>query len=149
MGAYASSGIGYDLSFEMNEFQEQRICSDLETLKNVLLFIIFTKPGQYPSIPQIGLNIKDELYTNYDEFDVNNFRTQLIEQCALLDAYITDGTISIKKVMYRNTPSLIIRLEGTANLPSAYKVPKASNTKYYIGLTYDDMKNMIYNVNAQ
>lgn len=149
MGAYASSGIGYDLSFEMNEFQEQRICSDLETLKNVLLFIIFTKPGQYPSIPQIGLNIKDELYTNYDEFDVNNFRTQLIEQCALLDAYITDGTIAIKKVMYRNTPSLIIRLEGTANLPSAYKVPKASNTKYYIGLTYDDMKNMIYNVNAQ
>ena len=149
MGAYASSGIGYDLPFEMNEFQEQRICSDLETLKNVLLFIIFTKPGQYPSIPQIGLNIKDELYTNYDEFDVNNFRTQLIEQCALLDAYITDGTIAIKKVMYRNTPSLIIRLEGTANLPSAYKVPKASNTKYYIGLTYDDMKNMIYNVNAQ
>ena len=149
MGAYASSGIGYDLSFEMNEFQEQRICSDLETLKNVLLFIIFTKPGQYPSIPQIGLNIKDELYTNYDEFDVNNFRTQLIEQCALLDAYITDGTIAIKKVMYRNTPSLIIRLEGTANLPSAYKVPKASKTQYYIGLTYDDMKNMIYNVNAQ
>ena len=148
MANYSKSGAGYDLTFELNEFEEPRIRSDIETVKNTLLFILFSKPGQYPSLPQIGLNIQSYLYSNYDTLDVNDLRTRIVSQCAALGVYFNNGTIAIKKVMYHNEPSLLIQLEGSEEFPPAYKVPNKASKRYLIGLTYDDMKNMIYNVNA-
>ena len=37
MGAYASSGIGYDLSFEMNEFQDTYFVTSLLSLLRIFI----------------------------------------------------------------------------------------------------------------
>ena len=66
---YETSSIGCDVTFELNEFNNPRIKSEIETLKDIILFILFSRPGQYPSLPQIGLNIRDYLYDFYDEIN--------------------------------------------------------------------------------
>ena len=58
----ADTNIGYDCTFELNEFNEPKLSSEIETIKNTLLFILFSKPGQYPSLPQIGIDINSYLY---------------------------------------------------------------------------------------
>ena len=78
MANYAIGSIGYDTTFELNEFNEPKLRSEMETLKNVLLFVLFTKPGQYPSLPTVGLNIGSSLYEFYDEIDVDDIKTQII-----------------------------------------------------------------------
>ena len=149
MANYATTGVGYDFTFETNEFSEPRIRSDMETLKDALLFVLFSKPGAYPSIPQIGMNIQDYLYDRFDEIDVDEIKNKITEQCGILGYYIESGTIDVKKVMYKNTPSLLIYMEATEHFPVGYKKSTAGTKKYYIGLTYDILKNMIYNVNIQ
>lgn len=151
MGAnYDETGIGYDTTFELNEFNEPRIRSEIETLKDVVLFILFSKPGSYPSLPEIGLNIEDYLYSFYDELDVNELKDKLKEQCSILAPYMTGGAIAIQKTKYNGQPSLIINIEGNETFPPGYKKDQIGNSKrYLIGLTYDDMQNLIYNVNAQ
>ena len=147
---YETSSIGCDVTFELNEFNNPRIKSEIETLKDIILFILFSRPGQYPSLPQIGLNIRDYLYDFYDEINEDDLKNKLIEQCSMLGYYIKNGTFDLKKVMYKKQPSLIIHLEGEEEFPPGYKHDNVGNSKrYMIGLTYDDMKNMIYNINVK
>lgn len=145
---YAQSSVGYDTTFELNEFSEPRIRSEVETLKDVLLFVLFSKPGQYPSLPTIGMDIGTNLYEFYDEINVDEIKTKLIQHCSMLGAYINDGQILIKKLMYKGQPSLIIHIEGTESFPSTYKHDNiGTSNRYMIGITYDELNKMIYNVN--
>lgn len=147
--AYAFGSIGYDTTFELNEFNEPRIRSEIETLKDVVLFILFSKPGQYPSLPMLGLDIQSTLYSTYDELSDSDLQSKIVEQCALLGVYFQNGAVMVKKVRYKNQPSLIIQVLGTEAFPSNYKHDQiASSNKYLIGITYDELNKMIYNVNS-
>lgn len=147
---YAIASIGYDTTFELNEFNEPRIRSEIETLKDVLLFVLFTKPGQYPSLPMIGMDLSSNLYEFYDEINVEDIKSQIIDQCAILGSYINGGSIDIKKLMYKNKPSLMIHIEGTERFPASYKHDQIGNSnRYMIGITYDELDQMIYSVNVE
>lgn len=145
---YSVGSVGYDTTFELNEFNEPRLRSELETLKDVLLFVLFSKPGSYPSLPQIGLNIEDMLYSYYDEIDVDDLKSKITEQCAMLGSYISAGTIDIRKLKYKGQPSLIIHMEGRETFPVSYKNDQIGNSdRYMIGITFDELNQMIYNIN--
>lgn len=146
---YAVGSIGFDTTFELNEFNEPRIRSEIETLKDVLLFVLFAKPGQYPSLPQIGMDIGSELYEFYDEIDIDDFKSQLIEQCEMLGTYISAGSINIQKLIYKDQPSMIIDVQGSETFPAGYKHDQiGDSSRYMIGITYDELNNMIYSVNS-
>lgn len=142
-----SGTLGYDLTFDLNEFGEPKLVSEVGLIKNLVMFILFTKPGQYPSLPMIGLDIESVLYSFYDELDVGDLKKKLVEQCAALGTYIKDNTILIRKTIYRKQPSLMIHIEGEEEYPEGYLKSKPSVTdKYLIGLTFDDMKHLISNI---
>lgn len=146
---YAIGSIGYDTTFELNEFNEPRIRSEIETLKDVLLFVLFSKPGQYPSIPSIGMDINHYLYEFYDEIDIDDLISDLTTQCEMLGAYISAGSINIQKLKYRDQPSLIIDIQGTEEFPESYKCDQIGKSgRYMIGITYDELNQMIYSVNS-
>lgn len=145
---YAYGSIGYDTTFELNEFGLPRIRSELETVKDTLLTVLFLKPGQYPSLPNIGLAIDSYLYEHYDELDVEKLKTDIIEQCEALNPYIRNASILVRKLNYLNQPSLIIQVRGRETFPEGYLHDNLNNTdQYNIGITYDDLHHMIYNVN--
>lgn len=147
---YANNSIGYDFTFEINEFGEPRIATEVETLKNAVLFILMSKPGQYPSLPQLGMNTQDLLYSFYDEIDESKLQANIVEQCKALGVYFQNGSIMIKKVTWRNKPSLIIQIGGSELYPPGYKKSTTgSNRTYLIGITLDEFNKMIFNVNTR
>jgi hypothetical protein len=104
-----SERIGYDTTFELNEFGQPKLRSEIEVVKNTILYVLFSKPGQYPSIPQIGLDIESILYSFFDELDEDTLVTKICEQCEALGVYFNSGSVAVKKQMYRNKPSLLIK----------------------------------------
>ena len=143
--------VGYDTSFALNDFSQPKLRSELELIKNTLLYILFTKPGQYPSLPNIGMDIETLLYSFYDELDTNALAKDIIAQCTALGAYFNDGTIQIKKIKYKDSPSLIIYIDGTETYPiiNNYLVDEnylLGPNKYMIGITFDELDKMIYNI---
>ena len=145
---YATDSIGYDVEFGLNEFSEPTIISDIRNLKNILLFILFTKPGQYPSLPMIGLNIEQYLYSYYDDIDTDDLKNQIVAQCSMLDQYVNNNTIEIRKIKYNNQPMLLIDVNGTETYPNGYKYNNQNTVNgFTIGISYDKLKNMIYNIN--
>ena len=137
------SRIGYDGTFELDAFAKPRIRNESELVKNTLLYILFSKPGQYPSLPFIGLDIENLLYSLYDDLDVTQLADDIIYQCAALGVYFKNGTINIKKTKYENKPSLMIHIE-TYHSDDVTKSAKAQ--RYQIGLTFNELNDMIYNV---
>lgn len=142
--------VGYDVTFELNEYAEPRIQSEIECIKNVLLFILFTKPGQYPSLPHIGLDIQNRLYSFYDDINESDLIYEITQQCKALNTFIDQGNIQIKKLKYRDQPSLIISVQGSESYPSGYmRDNRSTMNTYLIGITYDELNNMVYNINTE
>lgn len=142
-------GLGFDTTFELNDFEQPKILSDVETIAHVILFILFAKPGQYPSLPMIGMNIENELYSFYDELDVNDLKDRLIDQCSILQVYFDGNIVSFDKRIYQDKPSLLIHISGKSEYPKGYmKDLHSSLSQYRIGITFDELNQMIYNINA-
>lgn len=142
--------IGYDTAFALNNFNQPKIRSEIELVKDVVLFVLFAKPGQYPDLPFIGMDIQNMLYSFYDEIDEEEIKSRLINQCEVLGLYIKTGEIAIKKMMYKKKPSLLIHIEGEETFPESYMVEDTNNlNKYMIGITFDELDKMIYNINNE
>lgn len=140
---------GYDLTFELNEFHNPKIRSEVEMIKNVILFILFSKPGQYPSLPTLGLNLEERLYSFYDELDVDELKNEIIDQCNILKFYFNSSMIGIKKYIYQDKPSLIIHIEGKETFPKGYmRDERKDASKYLIGITLNDLNQMIYSAKS-
>lgn len=145
-----SASLGYDATFELNEFNQPRIRSEIEVVKNIIMFILFTKPGQYPSLPMIGLDIEGMLYSFYDEINTDKIKENLIKQCNALGYYFDAGMVAIEKMIYKNQPSLLIHVEGTETYPDGYMKDNINNSdRYLIGITFDELNKMIYSESSQ
>lgn len=142
--------IGCDTTFELNEFGEPRMRSELETVKNILLFILFTKPGQYPSLPTLGYDIGSKLYSFYDDIREDDIIEDVCSQCEALRPYFNNGQIALKKDKYNDQPSMLISISGSESFPAGYRnASRNNNSRYMIGITYDDLHKMIYDVKQQ
>ena len=105
-----STLVGYDAAFGLNEFQQPKIMSEIEVVKNVFLTVLFGKRGQYPSLPMIGMDLGSRLYSQYDEIDCSNLSDEITEQCSALGVYLHANAIQIRKEKYRGQPSLLIQI---------------------------------------
>lgn len=143
--------IGYDTTFELDDFGRPRLRSPGELLKNVLLTVLFYKPGQYPSIPTLGLNIGQMLLTFFDEIKEEELKDLIVSQCGALGVFFNSGQILIRKIRYRGKPSLMIHVE-TASDDLFQKDRVDSNLapedspRFLIGITFDELNEMIYNI---
>jgi hypothetical protein len=144
--------IGYDLTFELDKFNKPRLCGEAELVKNVLLTILFGKPGNFPSLPNVGMNIQSRLFSFYDEITESGLRDEIIAQCGALGAYFKHNRIYIKKIMYKGQPSLLIHVETDFDenaITSLYSDKETDDiNKFNIGITFDELDHLIYNVNT-
>ena len=138
--------VGLDTTFELDDFGKPRLRDELELIKNIVLYILFTEPGQYPSLPHIGLGIKSLLYSHYDDIIEEDLRDQIIGQCNALGVHFENGVVVIKKIIYRDKPSLIIHIERTID---DQFIDVNNLNKYMIGISFDELDKMIYNINHE
>jgi hypothetical protein len=142
--------LGYDLTFELNKFSQPRIASEIEMIKNIVLYVLLSKPGQYPSLPNIGLDIESMLYTDYENLNVEELKKAIHNQCTALGTFFNDNTIQIQKTIYKDKPSLLINIDGRDLVPSdgVYLTDSNNNNDVYmIGITFDQLDQLIYSIN--
>lgn len=97
-------------TFGLDDFQRPKVLKDWDALATVILLILFGKPGFYPSIPNLGMNIQQYANTRIDEIDTDQLKLQLAYQCSLLKDDIVDGGISFDKVLIDNKMMFAIKI---------------------------------------
>lgn len=110
-----ADGIKKELDFSLNNFQEQKTYEALEAAAQIILNLFFTVPGDYPSLPHIGLDIKQYLYKLEDEIDPEELKGKIFAQCSELMPYLILGNVRIFMTNYKGKPVLIANIQLNAN----------------------------------
>lgn len=97
-----------EMTFGLNSFGKQKILSEADTIAQLILNILFMRPGQMPSMPHIGINIRSYLYKFDDDLDVDALKQKISFQCSKIIPFIdTDGMV-LTVVNYRGESILMI-----------------------------------------
>lgn len=125
-----------DPTFSTNNFNKPKVLSTMETYVNNMIMLLVGKPGFYPSIPTIGMEIQKYLYMFIDDINTNNIKSTLASQCSDFLPQVQDGDFDVIKTEYKNRPMLIFQL------------PVIDDTKRHsvsIGITTDEYGKLMYN----
>ena len=86
-----------EADFGLNNFNNPKRLKDEEALARTILIILFGKPGVFPSMPEIGMDIKRYFYKFADDIDPITIKVQLAYQCSLINELINEETLDVAK----------------------------------------------------
>lgn len=84
-----------EMDFSIDDFGRQKYLTSVESIGNIILNLFFMRPGAYPSMPELGININSVLYGFSDEIDVDEIKNKLQTQCTELLPYLILGDIRV------------------------------------------------------
>lgn len=125
-----------DPVYGVNDFNETKVLSESQTLINNILMILFGKPGFYPSIPWLGMDIYQYLYRFDDEIDTLKIKSKLAAQCQEFLPDIQNGSMDVYSTTHQERPVLIFELP--------ILVDKATSV-LALGVTVNTKGEMVYN----
>lgn len=130
-----------DPQFDVDSYNRPKILNESQTIVNNILTLLFGKPGFYPSIPHLGLNIQQYFYTFEDEFDTNALKSRLASQCKDFVEFVTDGSFDIIKTTHNEQPLLIFVIptvitDTESNL--LLGITLTSSGEYKFNFTFDN-----------
>ena len=125
-----------DPVYGVNVFEETKVLSESETLIDNILMILLNRPGFYPSIPWLGMDVSQYLYSFEDSIDPLQIKVKLASQCRELLPDIREGALDVQSIPYNGRPLLLFVLPVLVD-----------NVRTFIslGITVNDRGEMIYN----
>lgn len=123
-----------DPAFGLNDFKEPKILNVDRTLVNCVMMILCGKPGFYPSIPDLGMDVRKYLYNFDDEVDLDEIRATLINQCSDLITEVDSGNIDVQQIV-KNEQKILVFI-----LPTI----KDSESSLILGVSLDKKGKLIY-----
>lgn len=99
-----------DPVFGVDAYNRTKVLSESQTVVHNILTLLFGKPGFYPTLPQIGMNISQYLYSFQDSFDTNVLKATLASQCSDFIPQISDGSFDVIKSTYNGQPLLVFKI---------------------------------------
>ncbi|MBR5296318.1 MAG: hypothetical protein IKU29_00405 [Parabacteroides sp.] len=129
--------LGYDVLMDVDDYNKPKVISTFEMCVNAILTLLKMKPGQYPSIPELGIDVEKYLHEYADDPDIpNEIKTKLYDQCNRL--MTIDITIDVF-VEHDNdgTNALIVEVEGSDTLTYGEE-----SSTVIIGITYDKLNRL-------
>lgn len=99
-----------DPAFGVNNFLQAKFYNESETVANNFMTLLFGKPGFFPSIPDLGIDVHSLLYQFFDDIDVDALKSIISSQCNALMDYVISNEFQIEKRYYNNEPFLLFIL---------------------------------------
>lgn len=130
--------LGYDVLMDTDSMYKPKIISTFEMCVNSILLLLKMKPGQYPSIPELGIDIESYLHEYTDDAKIPlTLQSKLYEQMNRLEITGIDVDIYFDKTSDGHD-AMVVKVTGTDRL--VYGVDKPT---VIIGITYDQL-NQLY-----
>lgn len=100
--------IGKEIGMDFDDFDQQRVYTDKDTVARLMMNILFMKPGHLPNLPHIGIDINQYLYKQEDGFDTSELQNRIASQCSELMPYMLSGEITVKFSEHNGLQFLLI-----------------------------------------
>lgn len=124
-----------DPTFSVNNFNKPKNLTELETKVHNMLMLLYGKPGFFPTIPSIGMDIRQYLYMFIDEIDTEHIKNELARQCSEFIPDIKTGDFDVYKTTYQGQNLLIFQLPI---------IDDTSEHSATVGITLNEHGELIY-----
>ena len=125
-----------DPTFGLNNFNKPKVLSEAETYVRNILTILFGKPGFYPSIPELGMDIRQYLYQFSDNIDTAKLKSKLAYQCDDFLPLLNSGDMEIYSTSVNEKTLLIFVLP---------MIIDETSIALSLGVTINAKGEMVYN----
>jgi len=105
-----------DPAFGANNFGTPKMYSETETIANNILTVLFGKPGAYPTMPHLGMDVPKMVLMLYDEIDEESLKNELISNCSSFSEVVRDGDFDVIKTVLKDK-------EGNDSPTVLFKIP--------------------------
>lgn len=128
-----------ELDFGLDSFQKQKVLDSNNSIARVLLNLMLMKPGNLPSLPHIGINIKQYLYKLEDEVDPDDLKNKIYNQCSELIPYLVLGEVRVFVTNYKGQSLLLISvpISDTTNVQNTTPILFGFAKDYSNGVTFN------------
>ena len=91
-----------ELDFKINGFGKQKVFTEAEASSRQILTLLFMRPGDYPSLPNMGINISKELrYKNMDYITGGALKEKIERQIREYAAQVELEDLTIEPLKYK------------------------------------------------
>ena len=125
-----------DPTFATNDYNKPKMLTNLQTYVNNILVLLFGKPGFYPSIPSIGMDIYQYLYKFEDEINADEIKMKLVSQCRDFLPEVQNGNFDVFKTTYNGRTLLVFKLPPITDV---------TRCDVAVGVTTNERGEMVYN----
>lgn len=129
-----------DPVYGLDNFEKTKILSESQTIVNNFLILLYGKPGFYPSVPLLGLDIQQYLYNFTDDIDTDQIKAAVAYQCPRFVKHVQDGTFDVVKTFYKDQPMLIFVLPA---------IVAEKEKRIIVGVSVNLKGEMIFNFNIE
>jgi len=129
--------LNYDVVLDTDSMFKPKVLSTFELGVNTILMLLFMKPGQYPSIPELGIDIESYLFEYDDDRKLpGKIKEKLINQCNYIDMVGFDIDVRFDKTSDGIT-ALVVEVSGTERLGYGNE-----SAHVIIGISYDRLNRL-------
>ena len=107
-----------ELDFGLDHFGNQKMLTLDDSIAQMVINILFLRPGQLPGLPHIGVDIAKYLYKFDDDLEINDLLAEIRVQCSPLMQYIDVNGMVMTVIQYNEQPLLVLNIPlrtGTNN----------------------------------
>lgn len=99
-----------EVDFGLDNFKDPKTLSIKDSIVQILLNLFLMRPGNLPSLPHIGINIREYLYTMDTGFDVEELKKKIYSQATEVLQYVSLGDVQIFSAPYQGEQVLVIMI---------------------------------------
>lgn len=97
-----------DPTFGVDSYNRTKVLNESQTVAYNVLTLLLGKPGFYPSIPSLGMDITKYLYRFEDEIDVDTIKDELVSQCKDFSVQVANDDFTVIKTTYGDNQPLLV-----------------------------------------
>lgn len=130
--------LNYDVLMDYDSTYKPKVISTFQMCINTIIMLLMMKPGQYPSIPELGIDIDQYLHDYADDKTIpSTIINKLYDQCNRLNMALgLDIKCDIDKLP-NGMNALIVTVSG-----DEYLAYGADSHKVVIGITYNELNDL-------
>lgn len=129
--------LNYDVVLDSDSMYKPKVLSTFELGINTILMLLLMKPGQYPSIPELGIDIESYLFEYDDDVKLPSLiKDKLLNQCNRLNVIGLDIDVRFDKTA-DGISALVVDVQGNQRL--CYGL---DSSHIIIGISYDKLNRL-------
>lgn len=129
--------LGYDVLLDTDFVYKPKVISSFEMCVNIILTLLMMKPGQYPSIPELGIDIESYLHEYSDDPNIPVLiKDKLADQCNLLSVAGVTVDVYFDKTS-EGIDALVVEVSGTERATYG-----TNGKRVIIGISYNKLKEL-------